>query len=113
MALGFVGSRRRNPSFDNVLRWGGTVDGDVSPTASPISRTDGGSPRSRIDLSMISSIWRCRSVNVCSVMVAPASRLAHRSDLSIGFADQVSIERMFGEPYQNGARVANTCSKSG
>ena len=42
IARGLDGSRRRKPSRLRVLRWLWTVDGEVSPTASPISRTDGG-----------------------------------------------------------------------
>ena len=42
IARGFVGSRRRNPSRCSVFRWLCTVEGDVRPMASPISRTDGG-----------------------------------------------------------------------
>ncbi len=58
MALGLVGSRLRYPSFCSELRCECTVEGEVSPTASPISRTDGGYPRSRMVASMCSRIWR-------------------------------------------------------
>ena len=42
MARGFVGSRRRKPMRWSDARWLCTVDGEVRPTASPISRTEGG-----------------------------------------------------------------------
>ena len=42
MARGLVGSRRSNPLRCNDARWLWTVEGEVRPTASPISRTDGG-----------------------------------------------------------------------
>ncbi len=49
------------------------VDGDVSPTASPISRTDGGKPRSRWCCSMTSRISRCRGVRVTSAIGPPGA----------------------------------------
>ncbi len=42
MARGLVGSRGGNPMRCSEARWLWTVDGEVSPTASPISRTLGG-----------------------------------------------------------------------
>ena len=42
MARGFVGLRRMNPRRWSVFRWLCTVEGEVSPTAVPISRTEGG-----------------------------------------------------------------------
>ena len=41
-ARGFVGSRRSSPARSRFARWACTVDGEASPTASPISRTVGG-----------------------------------------------------------------------
>ncbi len=46
------------------------MDGEVSPTDSPISRTDGGYPVSRMADSMHSRIWRCRAVSWCEVAMA-------------------------------------------
>ena len=46
------------------------MDGEVRPTASPISRTDGGKPRSRWNCSMTSRISRWRGVRVTSAMGA-------------------------------------------
>src|SRR5690606_17757282 len=48
--------------------------GDVRPTASPISRTDGGYPRSRSCCSMKSRIWRCRGVSLCVDMASSYER---------------------------------------
>ncbi len=42
MALGLEGSRRRWPSFTSADRWLWTVEGELRPSAAPISRTDGG-----------------------------------------------------------------------
>ena len=42
MARGFVGSRFRKPIRCSEARWLWTVEGEVRPTASPISRTLGG-----------------------------------------------------------------------
>ena len=41
-ARGFVGSRRRRPARSRLARCAWTVEGEASPTASPISRTVGG-----------------------------------------------------------------------
>ena len=42
MARGRLGSRRRKPLRSSVASWWATDDGEVRPTASPISRIDGG-----------------------------------------------------------------------
>jgi hypothetical protein len=41
-ARGFVGSRRSSPARSRFARCAWTVEGEASPTASPISRTVGG-----------------------------------------------------------------------
>ena len=41
-ARGFEGSRLSRPARSRFARWACTVDGEASPTASPISRTVGG-----------------------------------------------------------------------
>src|SRR5204862_177369 len=43
-ARGLVASRLMRPALASFSRWAWTVDGDVSPTAWPISRTVGGYP---------------------------------------------------------------------
>lgn len=42
IARGFVGSRRISPLLSKRAKWPCTVELDAKPTASPISRTDGG-----------------------------------------------------------------------
>ena len=43
-----------DPASSSRLRWKWTVEGDLRPTASPISRTEGGYPWSRIQAAMYS-----------------------------------------------------------
>src|SRR4051794_143876 len=62
MERGLVGSFRRYPRRWRVSMWLCTDDGDVSPTAAPISRTDGGKPRSETAFSMNLRMSSCRSV---------------------------------------------------
>src|SRR4051794_14809475 len=69
MARGLVGSRGRYPRRCSVSRWLCTVEGDVRPTASPISRTDGGKPRTCCCVTMNSRIDRWRSVSSSSFAV--------------------------------------------
>ena len=64
IARGLAGSRRRKPIFSSDARWLCTVDGEVRPTASPISRTLGGYPRSRMLVSITSRMPRWRGVRV-------------------------------------------------
>ena len=53
------------PSSSMCLRWKCTVEGDFSPTASPISRTEGGYPCS-------SSVWAMKSYIACCILLSPA-----------------------------------------
>src|SRR5436305_1028803 len=59
MALGFVGSLRMYPLDWSASRWAWTVDGEANPTASAISRTLGGYPRSSTVDRMNSRIRFC------------------------------------------------------
>src|SRR5687768_16024799 len=71
MALGLVGSRRKYPICWRERRCECTVDDEVKPTASPISRTEGGKPRSRWARSMNSRIWRFLSVSPSAIPAPP------------------------------------------
>src|SRR5439155_20919953 len=62
IALGLVGSRWRSPRFSRFDSWAWTLELEVSPTASPISRTVGGYPRSCTVFLMKSRIRRCLAV---------------------------------------------------
>ena len=74
MALGLVGSRRRSPRFSRLASWAWTLELEVRPTASPISRTVGGYPRSWTVFRMNSTIRRCRAVMFS--MASTGARLA-------------------------------------
>src|SRR6476620_4827099 len=62
MARGLVGSFFKSPARSRLASCAWTDDDEVSPTASPISRTVGGSPRSRTVSAMKSTIRCCRGV---------------------------------------------------
>ncbi len=62
MALGFAASRRRSPRRWRLASWACTLELEVNPTASPISRTVGGYPRSSTVRLMKSTIRCCRAV---------------------------------------------------
>ena len=61
MARGFVGSRTSRPRFSSRRRWPCTVEVDLMPMASQISRTEGGNPRRSTSLRMNSRILSWRS----------------------------------------------------
>src|SRR5580704_6409522 len=115
MARGLVGSRRRNPCFWRVARWAWTVDVEARPTASQISRTDGGYPRSRWVRSMKSRTSRRFPVNGSSV----TPHLSLRLVLACGVDRQgwrrssSAHERAFGLRYSAPRREANICSTIG
>src|SRR6266545_4286329 len=59
MARGFVGSRRMKPFFSNVWSCECTLEVEVRPTSSQISRPEGGYPRSLTALRPNPRVGRC------------------------------------------------------
>lgn len=100
----------RRPRRSKVASWLWTLDEDVKPTASPISRTVGGYPRSLTVSEMKSRIRRCLGV-ICSVDACPQPvfpRVMSEPPLSVGklargskefkhmFGSVLDFERVFG-----------------
>src|ERR1700676_2014780 len=83
MARGLVGSRRRYPSRWSTARWAWTVDDEVRPTDSPISRTDGGYPRSLTASEMQSRI--CLRLVLSTWAMSPLGRLTSHQPADVCF----------------------------
>src|SRR6266536_2971671 len=71
MARGFVGSRRMKPFFSNVWSCECTLEVEVRPTSSQLSRIEGGYPRSLTASRMNSRMRRCLVVSSSPITVYP------------------------------------------
>ena len=97
-----------------MLRWLWTVDGDVSPTASPISRTDGGYPRSlHLGLDELEDLLLAgadRLVGHAHIVRAFGAGVKHLfAGHVFDLLDGVDVERLFGyncSPYGCSVRTA-------
>src|SRR5215472_1384832 len=66
------------PFFSRAVKWLWTVELLVSPSAAPISRTDGGYPRCCMLFITYPRISRCRFVSPFPTFRPPRPRLDHR-----------------------------------